>query len=137
MDEERHSPGCRVIRPGESFEGKQGLTYGRGISAGTAESRHLCMVTLELPPGSRARAHLHHGIETAVYVIEGEAETWFGESLSDHVLARAGDYIFIAADTPHVVVNRSDRVCRAVITHSAPDDQEGIEMRPELDSRVP
>jgi uncharacterized RmlC-like cupin family protein len=95
------------------------------------------MVTLSMPPGARAKAHLHRGIETAVYVIEGEAETWFGERLEQSVVARAGDYVFIAADTPHVVVNRSDRVCRAVITHSAEDDQAGIVLLPELDARVP
>src|SRR5439155_12013258 len=129
--------GVRVVRSGATFEGKQGLTYGRGITAGTAGSRALSMVTLEVPPGGRARAHLHRGIETAVYGIEGEVETWYGEDLARRAASAAGDYVYIAADVPHVVVNRSERPCRAVVVHGAADDQEGIVMRPDLDSLVP
>ena len=70
-------------------------------------------------------------------MIEGEAETWYGESLAGRAVGSAGDYIYIAADVPHVVVNRSDRPCRAVVVHGAADDQEGIVLRPDLDSLVP
>ena len=94
------------------------------------------MVVAELPPGARAKAHLHRGIETAVYVIEGEVETRFGDRLGESVVTRAGDYLYIEPDTPHVVLNRSDHPCRAVIVHTAEDDQEGIVMLPDLDAKV-
>ena len=129
--------GARRVRSDGSYRGRQGLEYRTGITTATAGSRNVCMVVAEMPPGARARAHLHRGIETAIYVIEGEVETHFGAALGERVATRAGDYLYIDPDTPHVVVNRSDRVCRAVIVHTAGDDQEGIVMLPELDARVP
>jgi len=129
-------PTCRVIRPGEPYQGKQGLTYLAGISGESAGSKNISMIIATMPPGARAKAHLHRGIETAIYLIEGEVETWFGPELGEHVVCRAGDYVYISPDLPHLVLNRSDRPCRAVITHTAADDQEGIVLLPELDGRV-
>jgi uncharacterized RmlC-like cupin family protein len=69
-------------------------------------------------------------------VIEGEAEMYFGDGLQDLLLARAGDYIYIPADMPHLVLNRSGAPCRALVAHTAADDQAGIVLLPELDTRV-
>ncbi len=44
------------------------------------------------------------------------------------------EYCYIAPETPHVVLNVCDAVCRAVVAHTAPDDQEGIELLPGLDA---
>ncbi len=133
---ESHPLGCRVIRSGATYEGVQGLSYRTGVTSATAGSRGICMALAVMPPGARARAHLHRDIETAIYVLEGEADTHFGDALEHRVTARAGDYLYVAANTPHVVVNRSDRECRALVTHTGPDDQAGIVLLPELDSRV-
>ena len=127
---------CKVIRPGEAYRGKQGLDYRAGLTAATSGSRAICMTAATLPPGARAKAHLHQGIETAIYVMEGEAKTWFGPELADHVITRAGEYLYIPPDTPHVVVNVSSKDCTAVIAHTAPDDQAGIVLLPELDARI-
>ena len=127
---------CKVIRSGDSYRGLQGLDYLPGITGATAGARALCMTVVNLPPGARAKTHLHRGIETAVYVIDGEAETYFGERLGERVTARAGEYVYIPADLPHLVMNRSDQVCRAVVAHSAADDQQGIVLLPELDTLV-
>ena len=67
---------CRVYRRGERYEGAQGMSYFEGLS-GSA----ICMVELELPPGGRSRAHLHRGVESAGYVIDGELEMRWGERL--------------------------------------------------------
>jgi len=32
------------------------------------------------------------------------------------------------------VLNASDTICRALVAHTAPDDQEGIELLPDLDA---
>jgi uncharacterized RmlC-like cupin family protein len=127
---------CVVVRPGDTFVGRQGLTYVAGLTGETAGSSRICMTVATLPPGARAKAHLHRGIETAAYVIEGRAEVRFGDRLEHRVEARAGEYSFIPSDTPHVVWNTSDEVCRAVIAHTAADDQEGIVLLPELDALV-
>ncbi len=128
---------CRVIRSGEAYSGLQGLTYRAGLTGASAGSRAICMVVLTLPPGAKAKAHLHRGIETAAYVIGGEIEVWSGDDLSVRQIVGAGDYSYIPPDTPHVVRNRSEHPCLAVVAHTAPDDQEGIVMLPELDLLVP
>lgn len=94
------------------------------------------MTVVTLPPGARAKTHLHRGIETAVYVLEGEAEMHFGDGLRELVRARAGEYVYIPADMPHLVMNRSGSPCRALVAHTAADDQAGIVLLPELDALV-
>lgn len=127
---------CRVVAPGQSYVGRQELSYRSGITGETVGAQGICMVLATLPPGARARAHLHHGIETAIHVLDGEAATYFGERLADVVVARAGEYVYIPADVPHLVVNHSDAPCRAIVAHTAPDDQVGIVLLPELDALV-
>jgi uncharacterized RmlC-like cupin family protein len=136
--DERHSnvdhATCRVIPSGGAYQGRQGLTYLTGLTGATAQSRAICMAVVTLPPGARAKTHLHEGIETAVYVLEGEAEMFFGPRLGEHLVARAGEYIYVPPDMPHRVMNRSEAACRALVAHTSPDDQAGIVMLPELDS---
>jgi uncharacterized RmlC-like cupin family protein len=119
---------CRVYRRGERYEGAQGMTYFAGLS-GSA----ICIVELELPPGGRSRAHLHRGVESAGYVIEGELEMLWGERLERSDRIRAGELAYIPPDTPHLVLNPTDETTLALVAHTAPDDQQGIELLPELD----
>ena len=119
---------CRVYRRGERYEGAQEITYFVGLS-GSA----ICMVELELPPGGRSRAHLHRGVESAGYVIEGELEMRWGSRLEHRERVVAGEFAYIPPDVPHLVLNPTDRSTRALVAHTAPDDQEGIELLPELE----
>lgn len=130
------APTCKVIRTGDPYVGQQGLTYLTGLTGTTAGSRGICMTALTLPDGARAKTHLHRAIETAVYVIDGEAEMHFGERLEELLVARTGEYVYIPADVPHLVVNRSGAPCRALVAHTAADDQAGIVLLPELDALV-
>jgi uncharacterized RmlC-like cupin family protein len=127
---------CRVVRSGDPYEGRQGLTYLTGLGGETVGSKAICMKVVVLPEGARAKTHLHRGIETAVYVIDGRAEMFFGDRLEGHVDVAADDYVYIPPDVPHLVVNRSGSQTRALVAHTAADDQEGIVLLPELDSLV-
>ena len=129
-------PTCKVIRSGGAYKGQQGLDYLAGLTGATAGSLGICMTLVTLPPGARAKTHFHQGIETAVYVIEGETEMYFGERLGERLAARAGEYLYVPAGMPHLVLNRSGAICRAVVAHTSPDDQAGIVMLPELDALV-
>lgn len=131
------SPTCRVIASGDAYVGQQNMVYRMGITGATVGARGICMTFATLPPGARTKAHYHREIETAVYVIEGEAYTYFGDTLQEHAIARGGEYVYIPADLPHIVVNHSADVCRAVVAHTASDDQAGIVLLPELDAIVP
>ena len=129
-------PTCRVIPTGASYVGQQGLTYLAGLTGATAGSRGICMTVLTLPDGARAKTHLHRDIETAAYVIQGEAQMYFGDRLEQLLHAKAGEYVYVPPDTPHLVLNRSCAPCIALVAHSAADDQAGIELLPHLDSLV-
>ena len=128
---------CRVIRSGAAYQGTQGLTYMRGLTGETAGSRSICMTVLVMPGGARAKTHLHRGIETAAYVIDGRAEMFYGPRLEHRVEGGAGDYMYIPADVPHLVMNRSGAPVTAVVAHTAANDQEGIVLLPELDPLIP
>jgi uncharacterized RmlC-like cupin family protein len=131
------APACRVFRPGETYDGKQGFSYFAGISAESTGSRGVCMHLLTIPPGGRAKAHLHENHETAIYMLEGETEMWWGERLENHMIVRAGDLLYIPAGVPHLPANRTDRPASAVIARTDPNEQESVVLRPDLEALVP
>ncbi len=124
---------CRVIRAEETYEGKQGLTYFCGIASETVGSRAICMHLLTMPPGGRAKAHLHENHETAIYVLDGEAVTLYGDRLQHHIRTRKGDLVYIPAGVPHLPVNLSDKPTSAVIARTDPNEQESVVLRPDLE----
>jgi uncharacterized RmlC-like cupin family protein len=124
---------CTIIRPASTFDGKQGFSYFDGISAESARSEALCMHLLTIPPGGRAKAHLHENHETAIYVLAGEAHMWYGEEFADHLVVKAGEFIYIPAGMPHLPMNLSDAPCTAVIARTDPNEQESVVLRSDLD----
>jgi len=124
---------CKVVRAGAAYGGKQGLSYFEGIAAETVGSTGLCMHVVTIPPGARARAHLHEAHESAVYVLSGEARTWYGDRLEEFADMQAGDMMYIPAGVPHLPANLSDRPCTAIIARTDPREQEGVVLRPDLD----
>ena len=130
-------PTCRLIRPGNTYDGKQGLRYFEGISTETVGSGGICMHILTMPPGARAKAHLHEAHETAIYVLSGEVDTWYGDELEHHIVVKAGDLFYIPAGVPHLPANRSDKPSSAVIARTDPNEQESVVLLPHLDARVP
>ena len=132
--EGQHKPTCMVIHPGKTYMGKQAFTYFAGISAENCGAQGICMHLLTIPPGGRAKAHLHEDHETAIYVISGEAGMWYGEKLEEHLACRAGDYVYIPAGVPHLPYNASEsQACTAVIARTDPNEQESVVLLPDLD----
>ena len=84
-------PTCKVISSSgaSTYDGKQGFTYFSGISAESAGSSAICMHLLTIPPGGRAKAHMHRSHETTIYQISGEGGFWHGEPLLPVVGASA------------------------------------------------
>lgn len=132
MTSERKST-CTIIRPGSTYDGKQGFSYFEGISAQSAGSQGVCMHLLTIPPGGRAKAHLHMHHETAIYVLSGEAQMWYGEGLREHLTVKAGEFLYIPAGMPHLPINLSDEPCTAVIARTDPNEQESVVLLPKLD----
>jgi uncharacterized RmlC-like cupin family protein len=129
--------GVRVIRPGQTYVGKQGFTYGAGASQETVGAQRICMNVLPMPDGARAKVHYHRGIETISYLLEGTCEVFYGEGLERRIAVRAGDQIFIPADVPHAPCNQSGAPCMWIVVHSSGSDQDGIVLLPTLDAVVP
>jgi len=127
-------PTCRVVRPDSSFDGKQGLSYFAGIAAETAGSTGICMHLVTFPPGARAKAHLHEAHETAIYVLSGVSEMWFGEGLTERLTVSAGEFLYIPAGMPHLPTNASQtETCTAVLSRTDPNEQESVVLLPEFD----
>ena len=129
---------CANVRAGEPFVGKQGFSYAPAVSAETVGARSIHMQMLTMPPGARAKAHKHERHETAIYVLSGEAGTWYGERLEHHIVSRAGDFVYIPANVPHLPYNRSaTEPAVAVVARTDPNEQESVVMLPELDEVHP
>lgn len=71
-----------MLRGGE-YDGQQGLTYASGISAESAGARGLCLHTLTIPPGGRARAHRHAAHESGIYQVSGVVDVWWAKGWPD------------------------------------------------------
>jgi uncharacterized RmlC-like cupin family protein len=123
----------RLVRPGKTYVGKQGITYGAGASTETVGTKRVCMNVMPMPPGARAKAHYHQGIETIAYMLEGECTVYYGDKLQFQHTARAGDHVYCPEDVPHAPYNQGTAPCTWLVVHSSGSDQEGIVMLPELD----
>jgi uncharacterized RmlC-like cupin family protein len=129
---------ARVIRSAESYIGKQGPQYTGGISSESVGAQAIWLGLIEIPPGGRTKAHYHAEHETALYMLEGVVDMWYGEQLEQYDECRAGDYIYIPAGVPHVAANRSmTEPARVVGSRTDPNEQESVVLTPELEAFVP
>ena len=129
---------CVVVDGNDTYSGSQGFDYFEGISAQSAGSRGLSMLRLEMPPGARARPHLHEHHETAIYVLSGRSEMRYGEGLRERLEVRAGQFLFIPAGMPHLPYNPSDgEACVLVLARTDSQEQESVVLLDEAGRRVP
>jgi uncharacterized RmlC-like cupin family protein len=122
-----------IVRAAEAVEGAQRLAYAPGVTSATTGVGSLCLTSAVLPEGARSACHLHRGIESAGYVVSGRVEMWWGERLGEHATLEAGDFAYIPPDVPHAVGNAGTEPAAIVVAHGSADDQDGIELRPDLD----
>ena len=128
---------CQLVRPEGSYVGKQAFTYFAGVSAENTGADAICMHLLTIPPGGRAKAHLHEAHESVIYVLSGQAGMWWGDELEEHMECGPGDFIYIPAGVPHLPYNASDsEPCTAVIARTDPSEQESVVLRPDLEEGV-
>jgi uncharacterized RmlC-like cupin family protein len=125
---------CITVRPARGSASKQGHEVFEGISAQSAGAHALCLHIVSFGPGDRARAHLHRDHESAVYMLAGDVIAWYGTNLEHRFTLRQGEMAYIRAGLPHLPINASasqPAVC--VIARSDPNEQEGVELLPDLD----
>jgi uncharacterized RmlC-like cupin family protein len=116
-----------TVRPEDQVLTKQGLPYFLGITGKTSGARGLSMSLVVIPPGGAAIPHFHQGFETAIYILEGEVETKFGENLQESIINKAGDFIYIPEDLPHQPVNLSrEKPVKAIVARNDANEQESV-----------
>jgi uncharacterized RmlC-like cupin family protein len=117
-----------VIHPTATTDTKQGLPNFVGISGKNAGAKHISMNKVVIPPGRSAKAHIHKGFESVVYIIKGRVKTLYGEGLKKSVSNEAGDFLYIPADLPHKPINLSDtEAVEAIVARTDPNEQESVE----------
>jgi uncharacterized RmlC-like cupin family protein len=126
---------CVAIKPGRLSHSKQGHHVFEGVSAQSAGARALCMHVIAIPPGGRARAHLHEAHESAVYMVEGEVICWYGDQLQHRFTVRAGELAYIPAGVPHLPINASDdEPVTCIVARTDPNEQESVVLLPQLEA---
>ena len=129
---------CIVNRSDTTYATKQGYRCHSGISRQTAGTKALCMHLLRLPPGAVEKAHLHEDHETAIYLVSGSAELRYGEKLEEFETLRAGEFLYIPPNTPHMPRNPSATTESVVIiARTDPNEQESVRLLPHLEKLVP
>jgi len=135
MSNTETTPTCQIVRPDETYHGLQGLDYFAGISAERVGSTGICMHLVTLPPGAVANAHFHENHETTIYMLTGEVEMRYGDQLEQHLVLKAGEFLYIPAGVPHKPYNATQSVATAVLARTDPNEQESVVLTPELDAQ--
>ena len=61
---------------------------------------------------------------------------WYGERLEQHLVARAGDFLYIPANVPHLPYNMSNtESCVALIARTDPNEEENVILLPDLENQ--
>lgn len=129
---ERNGQDIVTVRGVKVGESKQDLPIFTGISGKTAGAKGLSLLKVVIPPGGSAKAHIHKGFESAIYLIQGRVETRYGEGLKKSVINEAGDFIFIPPDVPHQPINLSEtEPAIAIVARNDPEEQEHVILLPE------
>ena len=125
--------GVRLVKSGAKYKGAQGVTYDAGVSRKTAGSEKVCMNVLPMPPGVKSKPHIHKGIETIAYMLEGECTLFHGVQLENQTLVKQGEQIFTPENVLHAPYNLSAEKCVWIVVHSSGDDQDELIRTSELD----
>ncbi len=118
-----------TVRVGTAESSRQALPIFPGISGKTAGATGLSMLRVVIPPGAKAKAHVHKGYETAVNLMQGRVLTRYGPGLTKSIVNEAGDFIYIPADVPHRPENLSlTEPAIAIVARTDPNEQESVQL---------
>ena len=116
-----------MVRPEESIATKQNLPYFVGISQETVGAKGLSMNMVVIPPGGSPKAHYHKDFETAIYLLKGRVETWFGKNLKESMINEEGDFVYIPPGVPHKPINLSENeTALAIVSRNDSNEHENV-----------
>lgn len=118
-----------TVRPSATVDTVQKLPNYVGISEKTAGATGISMNIVMIPPAAKAEPHFHDGFETAIYLLKGKVQTFYGENLSKSIVNQEGDFIFIPEGVPHQPVNLSStETAIALVARNDPNEQESVQL---------
>ena len=116
-----------MVRPEETIATKQNLPYFVGISQETVGAKGLSMNMVVIPPGGSPKAHYHKDFETAIYLLKGRVQTWFGKNLKESMINEEGDFVYIPPGVPHKPINLSEtETALAIVSRNDPNEHENV-----------
>lgn len=116
-----------TVRPEVAIDTLQRLPNYVGISEKSAGSSSISMNVVIIPAGAKAQPHYHEGFETAIYLLKGDVQTFYGENLAESCINKQGDFIYIPAGLPHMPVNLSDTEdAIALVARNDANEQESV-----------
>ena len=117
----------KLVRPEKETMTRQKLSYFVGISRDSAGSKGISMNLVVIPPGGSAEPHYHKDFETAIYMLEGQVETRYGDGLKKSLINRKGDFLFIPPDLLHQPINLSPtKPAIAIVSRNDPNERENV-----------
>ncbi len=117
----------QYVRPDSEIMTKQKLPYFVGVSKETVGAQGISMNLVVIPPGSSPEPHYHKDFETAIYILQGEVETRFGDGLKETMINRKGDFVFIPPGVPHQPFNLSKiEPAMAIVSRNDANEQENV-----------
>jgi uncharacterized RmlC-like cupin family protein len=114
-----------IVRPDPETLSSQKLSHFVGICASTTGASAIAMYLTIIPPGGIAEPHYHPFHETAIYLLKGRVEIFYGEGLKQCRVCEAGDFIFTPPGVPHQPRNLSaTEPVYVLAARNDPDEQE-------------
>lgn len=113
----------KVVKPGADREVPRGVVGGAEISQATAGAHNIYMGVFRVPGGARSRPHYHANCESAVYMLHGELEVKWGDTLEESVKIGPGDMVYVPPRETHILENLSDtEPAEYVVARDAPTE---------------
>jgi uncharacterized RmlC-like cupin family protein len=92
------------------------------ISTAIVGAERIWVGYVELPPGLSSAPHHHGDSESAIYIIAGEARFRTGADYKDASIARAGDFVWVPPQVPHIEENVSaSQAVQMIVVRSTQD----------------
>src|SRR5258708_8896687 len=102
--------GVKVIK-GDQLDSNTAQTPGMNraaaINAARVGAQKIWAGTVTIHPNANTGAHHHGALESAIYVVRGQARMKWGNHLEFTAEAGPGDFIFVAPYVPHQAINAS------------------------------
>ncbi|MGL5923353.1 cupin domain-containing protein [Chroococcidiopsis sp.] len=116
-----------IVRPDAATLAGERLSHFAGISASTTGAKRISMQLVIIPPGAIAEPHFHPEHETAIYLLKGRVEVFYGQGLQHCKVCETGDFVFTPPGVPHQPRNLSaTEPVYVLAARNDPDEQEKV-----------